>query len=105
MYDTATGTELGSFDTVNDTDDLFYDVARRRLYVSGGEGFVDVLQEQDPGGSLARLTFRPRQGRARRSSFRCPASILPFRIAETREPRFVSTKLADAPFEIDRAAH
>jgi hypothetical protein len=47
MYDTATGKELSSFDTVNDTDDLFDDVARRRLYVSGGEGFVDVFQEQD----------------------------------------------------------
>jgi hypothetical protein len=27
---------------VGDTDDLFYDATRRRLYVSGGEGFVDV---------------------------------------------------------------
>lgn len=32
-------------DTVGDTDDLFYDGVRRQLYVSGGEGFLDVLQE------------------------------------------------------------
>jgi hypothetical protein len=45
MYDTLTGKESGSFDIVGDTDDLFYDAVRRRLYVSGGEGYVDVFQE------------------------------------------------------------
>ncbi|MCU1385300.1 MAG: repeat containing protein [Acidobacteria bacterium] len=47
MYDTATGKESGSFDIVGDTDDLFYDAVRKRLYVSGGEGYVDVFQEGD----------------------------------------------------------
>ena len=47
LYDTASGKELTSFDIVGDTDDLFYDAARRRLYVSGGEGYVDVYQEQE----------------------------------------------------------
>ena len=46
MYDTTTGKESGSFDMVGDTDDLFYDAARKRLYVSGGEGYLDVFQEQ-----------------------------------------------------------
>jgi len=46
VYDTATGKESGSFDIVGDTDDLFYDAARKRLYVSGGEGYLDVFQEQ-----------------------------------------------------------
>ena len=49
VYDTTTGKESGSFDIVGDTDDLFFDAARKRLYVSGGEGFVDVLQEQEAG--------------------------------------------------------
>ncbi len=49
VYDTATAKESGSFDIVGDTDDLFYDAARKRLYVSGGEGYIDVLQEQDAG--------------------------------------------------------
>src|SRR5207245_2077569 len=44
FYDTTTGKEIGSFEIVGDTDDLFYDAARKRLYVSGGEGFVDVFQ-------------------------------------------------------------
>ena len=47
VYDTASGKELTSFDIVGDTDDLFYDAARKRLYISGGEGFVDVFQEQE----------------------------------------------------------
>jgi DNA-binding beta-propeller fold protein YncE len=47
VYDTSTGKALGSFDIVGDTDDLFYDAARKRLYVSGGEGYLDVFQEQD----------------------------------------------------------
>jgi DNA-binding beta-propeller fold protein YncE len=46
-YDTTTGKESGSFDIVGDTDDVFYDATRKRLYVSGGEGYLDVLQEQE----------------------------------------------------------
>src|SRR5258708_18875281 len=48
VYDTTTGKESGSFDIVGDTDDLFYDAARRRLYVSGGEGvFFAFPQNED----------------------------------------------------------
>jgi DNA-binding beta-propeller fold protein YncE len=46
IYDTATGKQSAAFDIVGDTDDLFYDAARKRLYISGGEGFLDVFQEQ-----------------------------------------------------------
>src|SRR5262249_44502709 len=47
VYDTSTGKEVSAFEIVGDTDDLFYDSARQRLYVSGGEGFIDVFQSQD----------------------------------------------------------
>ena len=47
IYDTSTGKEVGAADIVGDTDDLFYDSARKRLYVSGGDGFVDVLDARD----------------------------------------------------------
>ncbi|PYR43365.1 MAG: hypothetical protein DMF95_25955 [Acidobacteria bacterium] len=47
MYDATAGKESGSFEIVGDTDDLFYDAARKRLYVSGGEGYLDVFQEED----------------------------------------------------------
>jgi DNA-binding beta-propeller fold protein YncE len=46
VFDTSTGKEIASFETVGDTDDLFYDAARKRVYVSGGEGFIDVVQDQ-----------------------------------------------------------
>ena len=57
VYDTTTGKESGSFDIVGDTDDLFFDATRKRLYISGGEGFVDVFQEQEAGhfGRLAHI--------------------------------------------------
>src|SRR6187551_1925538 len=42
--DSGSGDLKTSVDSVGDTDDLFFDAARQRLYVIGGEGFVDVLQ-------------------------------------------------------------
>jgi hypothetical protein len=47
IYDTSAGKEAGAADIVGDTDDLFYDSARKRLYVSGGDGFIDVLDARD----------------------------------------------------------
>jgi hypothetical protein len=57
IFDTASGKELNAFDIVGDTDDLFSDAARKRLYVSGGEGFIDVVQNNGNGqfSRLARL--------------------------------------------------
>lgn len=46
VVDTSSGTHIASFDIVGDTDDLFYDAKRKRLYVSGGEGFLDVVADQ-----------------------------------------------------------
>jgi len=46
VFDTATGKEITSADIVGDADDLFYDAATKRLLVSGGEGYLDVLQDQ-----------------------------------------------------------
>ena len=68
MYDTTTGKESGSFDVVGDTDDLFYDAARKRLYVSGGEGYLDVFQEQDAKG-FARIAHVATAAGARTSLF------------------------------------
>lgn len=74
VYDTTDGHEAGSAGIVGDTDDLFYDSSRKRLYVTGGEGYVDVLQTEDasrfsriarvPTASGARTSlFVPEQGR------------------------------------------
>ena len=48
VLDTLSGKIVAQLDCVGDTDDLFYDTALRRLYVSGGEGFLSVFQERDP---------------------------------------------------------
>jgi hypothetical protein len=43
VYDTQRGTPIASADIAGDTDDLFFDATSRRVYVIGGEGFIDVL--------------------------------------------------------------
>src|SRR6266704_741077 len=45
--DTESGRQTASVEIVGDTDDLFYDAARNRLYVIGGQGFVDVFDQKD----------------------------------------------------------
>jgi DNA-binding beta-propeller fold protein YncE len=68
VYDTATGKVSGSLDVVGDTDDLFYDAERRQLYVTGGEGYVDVFQ-QPKGSSLTRIARLKTAAGARTSLF------------------------------------
>ena len=68
VYDTTSGKEVTSFDIVGDTDDLFYDAARKRLYVSGGEGYLDVFQNQDAN-RFARIAHVPTAAGARTSLF------------------------------------
>ena len=68
VYDTTTGKESGSFDIVGDTDDLFYDAARKRLYVTGGEGYLDAFQEQDAN-HFARIAHLATAAGARTSLF------------------------------------
>lgn len=47
VLDTATGRVVATIDTNNDADDVFYDPANKRIYVSCGEGFIDVLEQRD----------------------------------------------------------
>ncbi len=46
VFDTDNGNQTASLETVGDTDDLFYDAARGRVYVIGGQGYVDVFAQQ-----------------------------------------------------------
>jgi DNA-binding beta-propeller fold protein YncE len=58
--DTGSGQVTASTATVGDTDDLFYDAARRRIYVIGGEGFIDVLERDgDAFHRVGRIATRP----------------------------------------------
>ena len=48
VLDTETGKQVAAVDIVGDTDDLFYDAAKGRVYVIGGAGFVDAFEQKDP---------------------------------------------------------
>lgn len=58
VYDTTSGTMTTSLETVGDADDVFWDARPRRLYVIGGQGYVDVIQSQsgDVFKSIAHVT-------------------------------------------------
>ena len=68
VFDTLSGRETGSFDIAGDTDDLFYDAPRKRLYVSAGEGYIDVVQDTG-GGQFNRMARIPTAAGARTSLF------------------------------------
>ncbi len=48
VLDMDTGQQIASIPGARDTDDLWYDEAFRRIYVSSGEGFIFVFQQVDP---------------------------------------------------------
>src|SRR5438132_11680234 len=47
VLDSDSGAMVASVPCVNDSDDLYYDTARKRIYVPGGEGFISVIQQTD----------------------------------------------------------
>lgn len=47
VLDTDTGKVVTEMDCAGDTDDVFYDAKNKRIYVSGGAGFVSVFAQLD----------------------------------------------------------
>lgn len=47
-FDTDTGNIIQKLSAVGDSDDVFYDAARKRIYATGGEGEISVFQQNDP---------------------------------------------------------
>jgi len=47
VFDTESGKEVAKLDLHGDCDDLFFDPARRQIYASCGEGFIDVFAQTD----------------------------------------------------------
>ena len=47
VLDAKEGKRVADLQISGDTDDLFYDGARRRIYASCGEGFIDVIEQRD----------------------------------------------------------
>ena len=46
VFDTGSGERVARLATCGDADDVFWDAKRQRVYVSCGEGFLDVVQRQ-----------------------------------------------------------
>jgi DNA-binding beta-propeller fold protein YncE len=66
-FDTQTGKKLYSIETCGDSDDLFFDSRRSRVYVSCGEGLIEVIADQ--GKSYAKEAKVATIGGARTSLF------------------------------------
>lgn len=47
VYDIVSLDKVADFPTVGLLDGMFFDARQKRLYVSGGEGFIDVFQQRD----------------------------------------------------------
>ena len=48
VFDTESGKVVASLPSVSRADDMAYDAQRKRIYVSGGDGFVAVYSQKDP---------------------------------------------------------
>jgi DNA-binding beta-propeller fold protein YncE len=48
VLDMETGKVMSEITCPGDTDDVFYDAARKRIYVAGGEGFLEAFQQKSP---------------------------------------------------------
>src|SRR5665213_1709293 len=48
VFDKNSGRVVAELPSVQDTDDLYFDSIRKRVYMPGGQGFIDVFQMKDP---------------------------------------------------------
>jgi len=48
VLDTQTGNEVARLRAAGECDDVYFDAARKRIYVIGGEGIISVIQQKDP---------------------------------------------------------
>ena len=71
VLDTESGKQVASYPAVGDADDAFYDAVRKRVYISGGEGFIDIFAQSSP--DHYQLTGRIRTASGARTSLFVPA--------------------------------
>jgi hypothetical protein len=46
VLDSKTGNEISNNDMAGDIDDLYFDYQTKRIYISGGEGYINVFEQQ-----------------------------------------------------------
>jgi hypothetical protein len=68
IFDTQSGNPVADLAIPGDTDDLFYDAKRKLIYISCGEGFIDVV-EQRSANDYRRIAKVPTASGARTCSF------------------------------------
>ena len=68
VLNSKTGKEISNYSMVNDVDDLFFDEATKRIYVSGGGGFINIFQ-QIKDDSFKQIANIPTSNGARTSLF------------------------------------
>jgi hypothetical protein len=66
-YAMADGAPVATIEICGDADDVFVDAKRSRVYVSCGEGVLDILESRDTG--YARLARIPTEPGARTALF------------------------------------
>ena len=86
VYDSSGGKLLSETPCVGDADDLFYDAELKRVYVIGGEGFVDVFQVSDPAKTPGRLAHLQTALRARTGLFLPELAMLAVAAPHTTNP-------------------
>jgi DNA-binding beta-propeller fold protein YncE len=48
VFDTSSGRVVAVLPSVQDSDDLYFDASRKRVYMPGGQGFIYAFQMSDP---------------------------------------------------------
>jgi hypothetical protein len=90
VFDTESGKVVTNLDSPGDADDIFYDGTRQQIYISGGDGFIGIIQQQDAD-HYKTLTKIPTASGARTSLFVPELSrfylAVPHRGAQTAEVR------------------
>jgi hypothetical protein len=69
IFDTNSGKVVSILNIENDVDDIFYDAARKRIYVSCGGGFVNIFQQQEDANHYNAIASIPTAQGARTSLF------------------------------------
>jgi DNA-binding beta-propeller fold protein YncE len=95
VYDYTAGRQVASLPISRDTDDLFFDAANKFLYVSCGQGTIDVIQQTDADHYTVARAITTATG-ARTSLFVAELKILclavPHRGSQPAEIRVFRTK-------------
>ena len=94
VFNTDSGQLVAAIPCAQDADDLYYDSSPKRIYVTGGEGYISVFQQKDTDhydslakvpSSLGARTSGILENWGRKASTVCTS---PFLLAPITVPRF-----------------